>query len=36
MLISGNVMIEYEHIEAAGNAIIPRDAKFEGGKVRRV
>lgn len=30
MLVSGNVMIDYEHIEAAGNAIIPRDAKFEG------
>lgn len=32
VLVSGNVMIEYEHIEAAGNAIIPRDAKFEGAR----
>lgn len=30
VIVSGNIMIDYEHLEAAGNAIITRDAKFEG------
>ncbi|KAL1297241.1 hypothetical protein AAFC00_004802 [Neodothiora populina] len=30
VILSGNVMIEYDHLEAAGNPIIPRDAKYEG------
>ena len=29
-ILTGNIMIEYEHIEAAGNSIIPLDAGFEG------
>ncbi|PSN63342.1 NADH oxidase [Corynespora cassiicola Philippines] len=28
--VSGNIMIEYDHLEAAGNPIIPRDAEFSG------
>ncbi|EUC40130.1 hypothetical protein COCMIDRAFT_109590 [Bipolaris oryzae ATCC 44560] len=30
VILTGNIMIEYDHLEAAGNPIIPRDAKFEG------
>nr|POE75590.1 nadh-dependent flavin oxidoreductase nada [Quercus suber] len=30
VILTGNVMIEYDHLEAAGNPIIPRDAKPEG------
>lgn len=30
VILSGNVMIEYDHLEAAGNPIIPHDAPFEG------
>lgn len=30
VILSGNVMIEYDHLEAAGNPIIPPDAPFEG------
>ena len=30
LILTGNVMIEYDHLEAAGNAIIPPDAPFEG------
>nr|POE82698.1 nadh-dependent flavin oxidoreductase nada [Quercus suber] len=30
VILTGNVMIEYDHLEAAGNPIIPRDAPFEG------
>ncbi|KAK3342060.1 hypothetical protein B0T25DRAFT_574370 [Lasiosphaeria hispida] len=29
-IATGNVMIDYENLEAAGNPIIPRDAPFEG------
>ena len=35
MLLSGNIMIDYEHLEAAGNAIIPRDAPFSGERFER-
>lgn len=30
VVLSGNVMFEYDHLEAAGNPIIPVDAPFEG------
>ncbi|KAI8943604.1 hypothetical protein NX059_001596 [Plenodomus lindquistii] len=30
VILTGNVMIEYDHLEAAGNAIIPRGAPYEG------
>lgn len=30
VILTGNVMVEYDQLEAAGNPIIPRDAKFEG------
>lgn len=30
LILTGNVMIEYDQLEAAGNPIIPRGAKFEG------
>lgn len=30
VILSGNVMFEYDHLEAAGNPIIPVDAPFEG------
>ncbi|EMC99204.1 hypothetical protein BAUCODRAFT_104109 [Baudoinia panamericana UAMH 10762] len=29
-ILTGNIMIEYDHLEAAGNAIIPRGAPFSG------
>ena len=29
-ILTGNLMIEYDHLEAAGNPIIPRESKFEG------
>ncbi len=29
-ILTGNIMIDYNQLEAAGNAIIPRDAGFEG------
>lgn len=29
-ILTGNIMIEYDQLEAAGNAIIPRGARFEG------
>ncbi|RDW71620.1 FMN-linked oxidoreductase-2 [Coleophoma cylindrospora] len=29
-ILTGNVMIEYDHLEAMGNAIIPREAGFFG------
>ena len=28
--LSGNIMIEYDHLEAAGNPIIPRKSPFDG------
>jgi 2,4-dienoyl-CoA reductase-like NADH-dependent reductase (Old Yellow Enzyme family) len=30
VILSGNIMIEYDHLEAAGNPIIPRGSKYEG------
>ncbi|KAH7073099.1 hypothetical protein BKA63DRAFT_577163 [Paraphoma chrysanthemicola] len=30
VLLTGNIMIEYDHLEAAGNAIIPRGSPYEG------
>ena len=30
LILTGNVMIEVDQLEAAGNAIIPRGAPFEG------
>ena len=30
LLLSGNIMIEYDHLEAAGNPIIPRKSEFSG------
>ena len=29
-ILTGNIMIDYNQLEAAGNPIIPRDAGFEG------
>ncbi|KAG9236415.1 putative NADH oxidase [Amylocarpus encephaloides] len=29
-ILTGNIMIEYDQLEAMGNPIIPRDAKFSG------
>lgn len=30
LILTGNIMIEYDQLEAAGNPIIPRTAAFEG------
>lgn len=30
LVLSGNIMIEYDHLEAAGNPIIPRKSEFSG------
>ena len=30
LILTGNIMIDLEHLEAGGNAIIPKDASFEG------
>lgn len=30
VVLTGNVMIEYDHVEASGNPIIPREAPFSG------
>lgn len=35
LVLSGNVMIEYDHLEAAGNPIVPRDAPYEGERFER-
>lgn len=29
-ILTGNIMIEYDHLEAMGNPIVPRDAEFSG------
>ena len=29
-ILTGNIMIEYDQLEAMGNPIIPRDAEFSG------
>jgi len=30
VILTGNIMFEYDHLEAAGNPIIPRTAPFSG------
>jgi 2,4-dienoyl-CoA reductase-like NADH-dependent reductase (Old Yellow Enzyme family) len=30
LILTGNIMIEYDHLEAAGNPIIPRKSEFSG------
>jgi 2,4-dienoyl-CoA reductase-like NADH-dependent reductase (Old Yellow Enzyme family) len=30
LILTGNIMIEYDHLEAAGNPIIPRGSSFSG------
>ncbi|KAK5170161.1 uncharacterized protein LTR77_004746 [Saxophila tyrrhenica] len=35
VILTGNVMIDPEHLEAAGNPIVPRDAPFEGERFER-
>ena len=30
LIVTGNIMIEYDHIEAAGNCVIPRESSFSG------
>jgi hypothetical protein len=30
LIISGNILIEYDHLEAAGNAIVPRKSELSG------
>lgn len=30
VILTGNIMVEYDHLEAAGNPIIPRGSKYEG------
>ena len=35
LILTGNVMIATDQLEAAGNAIIPRDAPFEGSRFER-
>ncbi|KAF7911885.1 uncharacterized protein EAE98_011828 [Botrytis deweyae] len=34
-ILTGNVMIEYDHLEAMGNPIIPLEAPFEGERFER-
>lgn len=34
LILTGNVMFEYDHLEAAGNPIVPREAKAEPGDAR--
>jgi len=35
VILSGNIMFEYDHLEAAGNPIIPRDAPYQGLRFER-
>ena len=35
LILTGNVMIEYDHLEAAGNTVVPRDAEFSGERFER-
>lgn len=30
LILTGNIMFEYDHLEAPGNPIVPKDAPFEG------
>ncbi|KAF7874363.1 hypothetical protein EAF04_003035 [Stromatinia cepivora] len=34
-ILTGNIMIEYDHLEGMGNPIIPREAPFEGERFER-
>lgn len=34
-MLSGNIQIEYDHLEAAGNAIITKNEKCEGERFER-
>src|ERR1700712_699206 len=35
LILTGNIMIEYDQLEAAGNPIIPRTAQFNGERFER-
>lgn len=35
LILTGNIMIEYDQLEAAGNPIIPREADFQGERFER-
>jgi 2,4-dienoyl-CoA reductase-like NADH-dependent reductase (Old Yellow Enzyme family) len=35
LMITGNIMIDYDHIEAAGNCVIPRKSPFSGERFER-
>lgn len=35
LILSGNIMFEYDHLEAAGNPIIPRGSPYEGERFDR-
>ncbi|KAE9972955.1 hypothetical protein EG328_004669 [Venturia inaequalis] len=35
LILTGNIMIEYDQLEAAGNPIIPREAEFSGERFER-
>lgn len=35
VILTGNVMIEYDHLEAAGNPIVPRGSPYEGERFER-
>ncbi|KAF7187358.1 NADH-dependent flavin oxidoreductase nadA [Pseudocercospora fuligena] len=35
LILSGNIMMEYDHLEARGNPIIPRGAPYEGERFER-
>jgi 2,4-dienoyl-CoA reductase-like NADH-dependent reductase (Old Yellow Enzyme family) len=35
LILSGNIMVNYDHLEAAGNPIIPKDAPYEGQRFER-
>ncbi|PHH74606.1 hypothetical protein CDD82_4867 [Ophiocordyceps australis] len=36
VIVTGNIMIDYEHVECPGNLIIPRDAPFHRLRFRRL
>ncbi|PVI07717.1 NADH:flavin oxidoreductase/NADH oxidase-like protein [Periconia macrospinosa] len=35
VILTGNIMVEYDHLEAAGNAIIPRGSSYDGERFER-
>jgi 2,4-dienoyl-CoA reductase-like NADH-dependent reductase (Old Yellow Enzyme family) len=35
VILTGNILIDYEHLEALGNPIVPRDAPFHGLRFER-